>query len=126
MKAFVCQELHALGKKWVPILDPGIKVEPGYTPYEEGKAATERPGASPDERVFIVVGGESGGGGSGSGGSNTSTTTSSSSPSSSPAVLLPFTGTVWPGQVHYPDFLSLSARAFWMNENRLFLRPGAL
>ena len=161
MKKFVSEELHPRGKKWVPILDPGIKVEPGYGPYEAGKVATERPGAAPDERVFIVVGGEEGGGGRGrgggssrsrgnggedddyggggnNGGSNddsssaqTSTSTSSSSSSSisssirsnnstsppspppPPPLVVPFVGTVWPGRVHYPDFLSLAARDLW-------------
>ena len=35
MKAFV-QKLHGRGQKWVPIVDPGIKVESGYYPYDLG------------------------------------------------------------------------------------------
>ncbi|KAK9814514.1 hypothetical protein WJX72_007179 [[Myrmecia] bisecta] len=38
MKAFV-DALHAKGQCWVPILDPGILVKPGYKPYEDGLAA---------------------------------------------------------------------------------------
>ena len=34
---FVAQ-LHKDGQKWVPIVNPGIKVEPGYVPYDEGMA----------------------------------------------------------------------------------------
>ena len=30
------QELHDTHKRFVPILDPGIPLLPGYAPYEEG------------------------------------------------------------------------------------------
>lgn len=43
--------LDAKGQKWVPIVDPGIKVEPGYEPYETGRATA--PG--------VFVGGAGGG-----------------------------------------------------------------
>lgn len=35
MQRFV-SELHSKGQKWVPIVDPGIKVEPGYPAYDDG------------------------------------------------------------------------------------------
>jgi len=31
--------LHARGQRWVPIVDPGIKIDPGYPAYEAGLAA---------------------------------------------------------------------------------------
>ena len=115
MKKFVSEELHSSGRKWVPILDPGIKIEPGYAPYESGKEATERPGASPDERVFIVVAGGGDEGGEGRRRRGGSSDSNSSSTPSLPLVV-PFAGTVWPGRVHYPDFLSPAARGFWSRE----------
>ena len=30
--------LHSLGRRFVPILDPGIKLEPGYAPYDDAVA----------------------------------------------------------------------------------------
>ncbi|KAL4448263.1 hypothetical protein ABPG75_005482 [Micractinium tetrahymenae] len=35
MQRFVA-DLHSKGQRWVPIVDPGIKVDPGYAPYDEG------------------------------------------------------------------------------------------
>lgn len=35
MRSFVDQ-LHEDGQRWVPIIDPGIKVDPGYPAYDEG------------------------------------------------------------------------------------------
>ncbi len=29
-------KLHENEQRWVPIVDPGIKVDPGYTPYDRG------------------------------------------------------------------------------------------
>ena len=29
-------QLHANKQKWVPIVDPGIKVDPGYPAYDKG------------------------------------------------------------------------------------------
>lgn len=37
MRRFV-QRLEKNNQRWVPIFDPGIKTEPGYTPYERGLA----------------------------------------------------------------------------------------
>lgn len=37
MQAFL-RRLHRRGLRWVPIVDPGIKVEPGYPAYDEGIA----------------------------------------------------------------------------------------
>ncbi|CAD7697322.1 unnamed protein product [Ostreobium quekettii] len=30
------KKLHANGQRWVPIIDPGIKVDPGYPAYDDG------------------------------------------------------------------------------------------
>ncbi len=38
MQAFV-KQLHSSKQYWVPIVDPGIKVDPGYPAYDEGLAA---------------------------------------------------------------------------------------
>ena len=38
MQAFV-RQLHADKQYWVPIVDPGIKVDPGYPAYDQGIAA---------------------------------------------------------------------------------------
>ena len=108
MRKFVEEELHSQDKKWIPIIDPGIKVEPGYAPYEAGRVATERPGATPDERVFIVVDKR--------GGSDDNDSSSKNSSTSPLPPLVAFVGTVWPGRVNYPDFLSLAARDFWLRE----------
>ena len=35
MQEFVGQ-LHANKQKWVPIVDPGIKMDPGYPAYDKG------------------------------------------------------------------------------------------
>ena len=32
------QWLHARGQRWVPIVDPGIKIDPGYPAYDAGLA----------------------------------------------------------------------------------------
>ncbi|KAK9835041.1 hypothetical protein WJX81_006384 [Elliptochloris bilobata] len=74
--------LHARGQKWVPIVDPGIKIDPGYPAYDLGLAA----------KVFVTDAhsGE------------------------------PYVGQVWPGAVHYPDFLSPAAAAYWEAELRAF------
>ena len=37
MAAFL-SDLHARGRRWVPIVDPGIKVDPGYPAYDSGVA----------------------------------------------------------------------------------------
>jgi hypothetical protein len=38
VQAFV-KQLHSSKQYWVPIVDPGIKVDPGYPAYDEGLAA---------------------------------------------------------------------------------------
>lgn len=66
--------LHADGRRFVPILDPGIKLEPGYAPYDDGVAAG----------VFVrdVTG-------------------------------APYIGEVWPGAVHFVDFMHPGALDYW-------------
>lgn len=76
MREFVA-ELHAAGQKWVPIVDPGVKIDPGYPVYEDGLA----------QDVFLkdITG-------------------------------KPYIGFVWPGAVHYPDFLNSKAHDFWAQQ----------
>ena len=38
VRAFV-DSLHSQGRRFVPILDPGIKLEPGYAPYDDAVAS---------------------------------------------------------------------------------------
>lgn len=38
MRAFASR-LHAAGQQWVPIVNPGIGIQPGYSAYERGKQA---------------------------------------------------------------------------------------
>jgi alpha-D-xyloside xylohydrolase len=89
------RRLHDSGRRWVPIVDPGIKIESGYAPYDDGLAAG----------VFVRAPGSGGGGGGGGGGSGANTTNTTTTP---------FTGRVWPGAVHYPDFVAPgNATADW-------------
>ena len=78
VRAFV-DVLHAAGRHWVPILDPGIPAVPGFAPYDAGAVAG----------VFVRA--------------------------PPPASLeTPYIGTVWPGEVAWPDFAgSPAARAYW-------------
>ena len=73
VRAFV-DRLHARGQRFVPILDPGIKLEPGHPPYDDGVAAG----------VFLrdVTG-------------------------------APYIGEVWPGAVHFVDFMHPDAATYW-------------
>ena len=38
VQAFV-KQLHSNKQYWVPIVDPGIKVDPGYPAYDQGLAS---------------------------------------------------------------------------------------
>ncbi|KAK9816809.1 hypothetical protein WJX72_005317 [[Myrmecia] bisecta] len=75
-KAWV-DRLHANGQKWVPILDPGMSVEPGYVPTEEGIA----------DDIFLrdLTGGL-------------------------------YLGQVWPGAVHFPDFMNPKTSDWWARQ----------
>lgn len=64
------------GFRIIPIIDPGVKIEPGYQVYESGIAAgafCEQPDGTP------------------------------------------FVGAVWPGLVHFPDFLNPDGMQWWAN-----------
>jgi alpha-glucosidase (family GH31 glycosyl hydrolase) len=73
VRAFV-DALHAEGRRFVPILDPGIALAPGYAPYDDGVAAG----------VFLrdLTG-------------------------------APYIGEVWPGAVHFIDFMHPAVDAYW-------------
>lgn len=103
-KAFV-SEMKAQGIRLIPIIDAGVKVESGYSVYDEGV-----------EKGYFVTNEEG----------------------------KPFDAAVWPGRVHFPDFLNSEARSwfgaqykglidlgidgFWndMNEPAIFYTPEAM
>lgn len=66
--------LQERGRRVVPILDPGVKVLPGYTVYEQGLAG---------DHFCLTAEGK------------------------------PYTGFVWPGRCHFPDFSKKRTRAWW-------------
>lgn len=72
-KDFV-QMLKARDIKLVPIIDAGVKIEPGYDVYEQGI-----------EKDYFVNDHEG----------------------------QPFVAAVWPGKVHFPDFLNAEARTWF-------------
>ena len=78
-------KLNSMGFKTTVIVDPGIKVEPGYGAYERGLK----------DDVFIKY----------SDGAN-------------------YTGQVWPGWCHFPDFTSQKGRNWWANEVKFFANTG--
>jgi alpha-glucosidase len=81
----VVRRLKELGFHTVLMCDPGIKVESGYAPYEEGKA----------EDVFLKY------------------------PDGSY-----YSGQVWPGWCHFPDFSRPSARQWWKKFLKLYTDLG--
>ncbi len=78
-------KLAAMGLKTTVIVDPGIKIEPGYGSYQRGMA----------DDVFIKY----------ADGSN-------------------YSGEVWPGWCHFPDFTGERARAWWRKEVRSYAAAG--
>ena len=76
MKAFT-SSLHENDQRYVVIIDPGVKVEEGYKPYEEAK----------ENDLFIMNSKESN----------------------------PVLGKVWPGPVHFLDFLNPSTYNYWLS-----------
>lgn len=79
------RDFAELGIRSVVIVDPGVKVDPGYFAYREGKAA----------RLFCE------------------------NPDGSD-----FTDTVWPGDVHWPDFSKPAARRWWGETHQRYLDAG--
>lgn len=71
--------------KLIPIIDPGVKVEPGDDVYESGLAGNHFCKSADGK---------------------------------------PFTGCVWPGLVHFPDFLNSACRAWWGELYRPFVEMG--
>ncbi|MFN3596242.1 MAG: TIM-barrel domain-containing protein [Rubricoccaceae bacterium] len=78
-------DLAALGIRTVCIVDPGVKVDPGYFAYDEGA-----------RRGLFVT-----------------------NPDGSY-----FTDTVWPGDVHWPDFSRPDTRDWWGEQHRRYLDAG--
>ncbi|HVI46676.1 MAG TPA: TIM-barrel domain-containing protein [Chitinophaga sp.] len=77
--------LKDMGFRVTVIVDPGIKVEPGYAAYENGK----------QENIFIKY----------NDGQN-------------------YTGQVWPGWCHFPDFTSPKGRSWWKGQIKSYIREG--
>ncbi len=67
-------EIHEQGFKTVAMIDPGIKVDPGYSVYDEGIAG---------DHFCRQMDGDI------------------------------YTGQVWPGAVHFPDYTKPSVREWW-------------
>ena len=78
-------DLHELGVRSVVIVDPGVKVDPDYFAYQEGKT----------RRLFCQ------------------------NPDGTD-----FTDTVWPGDVHWPDFSNPEARPWWGHLHSRYLDSG--
>ena len=78
-------QLHGMGFKALSMIDPGIKVDPGYRVYEEGI----------EREAFITY------------------------PSG-----VPFSGPVWPGPCHFPDFSRPATREWWGDLYDPLLRDG--
>ncbi len=78
-------DLAELGVRSVVIVDPGVKVDPDYFAYREGKS----------RRLFCENPDGSG-----------------------------FTDTVWPGDVHWPDFSKREARSWWGRTHERYLNAG--
>ncbi len=78
-------QLKEQGFQIVVMCDPGIKAEPGYPAYEDGKA----------NDVFVKYpDGEY------------------------------YTGQVWPGWCHFPDFTNPATRAWWMRQLKRYSELG--
>ena len=78
-------ELKKMGFKVVVIIDPGLKVEPGYQAYEEGVK----------NNYFVKY------------------------PDG-----LDYTGSVWPGPSHFPDFTNPVVREWWGNLFKVYTDAG--
>lgn len=90
-------DLHAIGWRSAWMIDPGVKVEPGYHVYDAvvaGDHALEHPSGE-------VVSG-----------------------TPSPPLTTPFEGIVWPGPVVFPDFTRQATRDWWAGLYDEFLDTG--
>ncbi len=79
------RDLEELGVRTVTIVDPGVKIDPDYFAYIQGKT----------RQLFCK------------------------NPDGSE-----FTDTVWPGDVHWPDFTNPSARSWWGGLHGRYLDSG--
>jgi alpha-glucosidase len=81
----MCRQLKKMGFNVVVILDPGIHIQPDYTPYLEGKSSS----------YFIKY------------------------PDGQD-----YTGEVWPGPCHFPDFTHPDVRQWWSQWIRFYTDQG--
>lgn len=79
------EQLKAMNFETVLMCDPGIKVEPGYEPYEDGKS----------KDVFLKY------------------------PDGTY-----YTGQVWPGWCHFPDFSKPATRNWWKEKLKAYTQLG--
>ena len=91
------RDLHAIGWRSAWMIDPGVKVEPGYHVYDEVIAG--------DHAIHLPSGA-------------VATTTPD-------AAGVPFEGVVWPGPVVFPDFTRAATREWWAGLYADFLATGA-
>lgn len=80
------KKMKAKGIKLLPIIDPGVKIEPGYSVYEEGVAGKYFCKEQNGEKDYI--------------------------------------SSVWPGLVHFPDFLNEKTRAWWGEKYLPYVEKG--
>ncbi|MFN8395123.1 MAG: glycoside hydrolase family 31 protein [Bacteroidia bacterium] len=81
----LAEQLKELGIRLVVIMDPGIKVEPGYEPYDTGIR---------DGHFAKLPDGE------------------------------PYSGQVWPGWSHFPDFTQPETRKWWGEQMSIYSEAG--
>ena len=81
----LCEDMKKEGIRLVPIIDAGVKIEKGYSVYEEGV-----------EKGYFCTDREGN----------------------------PFIAAVWPGRVHFPDFLDPKAREWFGDKYSVLLDMG--
>jgi len=96
-------DLHALGFRAVWMIDPGIKADPGYEVYAQGR----------ERGHFVRTGGLGGVG------RNRSTTAAAPSDGARE-----YHGAVWPGACAFPDFTNERVREWWAGLYGEFLSHG--
>ncbi|MCG8571829.1 MAG: alpha-glucosidase [Spirochaetes bacterium] len=79
------QKLQKKGIQLVPIIDPGVRIEPGFSVYEEGI-----------KNQYFCLDEEK----------------------------KPFTAAVWPGYIHFPDFLNPQTQKWWGNLYQFLIAQG--
>jgi len=111
-------DLHALGWRSAWMIDPGVKIEPGYSVFDEavdGGHLLELPGVEP-----VATAGPAK---HEPGAPHDSTVDEPDTPGA-PDVPVRFEGVVWPGPTVFPDFTREATRTWWAGLYREFLATG--